>query len=100
MWWWRKIRPAKIPPADRQDFERFGETVVGYAVLFGDRFPSPSPLYRVYTDYQTKTNAMNWLAERADANERREQRLETVEWAILIFVAVGVIADIVLLLHH
>jgi hypothetical protein len=32
--------------------------------------------------------------------ERREDRLETVEWAVLIFVAVGVIADILLVLHH
>lgn len=100
MWWWQKIRPAKIPEADRRDFERFGETVVGYAVLFGDRFPTSSPLYRVYTDYQTKTNAMDWLAERAHANARREERVEAVEWAVLIFVAVGVVADILLVLHH
>lgn len=43
--------------------------------------------------------ASAWLTERADLTERREARLETVEWAVLIFVAIGVVADIVLLLH-
>jgi hypothetical protein len=38
--------------------------------------------------------------ERADLAERRENRLEAVEWAVLIFVVVGVVADILLVLHH
>jgi hypothetical protein len=32
--------------------------------------------------------------------ERRENRLETVEWSVLIFVAVGVAADIALVLQR
>jgi hypothetical protein len=41
-----------------------------------------------------------WLTERADINERREQRMEAAEWAVLIFVAVGVVADILLVIHR
>lgn len=47
-----------------------------------------------------KQAATAWLTERADLAERREDRLETVEWAVLIFVAVGVIADVLLVLQH
>jgi hypothetical protein len=42
---------------------------------------------------------MEWLTERRDIHERREQRLETAEWAILIWVVVGVIADIIVVMH-
>jgi hypothetical protein len=44
--------------------------------------------------------AREWLTERADSHERREQRLETIEWAILIFVVLAVIVDVVLLCHQ
>jgi hypothetical protein len=37
--------------------------------------------------------ALDWLTERQDIHERGEDRLETVEWAILIFVVVGVIVE-------
>jgi hypothetical protein len=43
--------------------------------------------------------ATAWLTERADLAERTEDRIETVEWAVLIFVAVGVIVDVLLVLH-
>jgi hypothetical protein len=39
--------------------------------------------------------ALAWLTRR-DIQERREDRRETVEWAILIWVIMGVIADIIL----
>jgi hypothetical protein len=41
-----------------------------------------------------------WLTERRDIHERKEDRLETVEWAILIFVIVGVLADIIIVAHE
>ncbi len=44
--------------------------------------------------------AAAWLTERADLREQREDRIEIVEWAVLLFVAVGVVADILLVLHH
>jgi hypothetical protein len=43
---------------------------------------------------------MEWLRERRDLVERREQRLETSEWAILIFVVVGVAADVAIVAHE
>jgi hypothetical protein len=36
------------------------------------------------------------LTERGDLNERRENRQETVEWAILLFVVLGVVLDLAL----
>lgn len=44
--------------------------------------------------------ATAWLTERADLRERREDRIEMVEWAVLIFVVLGVIVDIALLFRH
>jgi hypothetical protein len=44
--------------------------------------------------------ALEWLTERRDIHERREDRLETVEWAILIFVIVGVLADLAIVAHE
>jgi len=42
---------------------------------------------------------LDWLTERRDKHELREQRLETVEWAILGWVFIGVVADIVLVMR-
>jgi hypothetical protein len=105
MWWRRKVRRADISQDDRDRFERYGETVV--ALLLASELTEHSEtstivvggfnLKKVIVDVDA---AAQWLSERADLHERREQRLETVEWAVLIFVAVGVIADIVLLLYR
>jgi hypothetical protein len=46
---------------------------------------------------QKRDEIVQWLRERRDTAERREDRLETVEWAILIFVVMGVAADIAIL---
>ena len=43
LWWWRKIRPANIPQADRDPFGRFGEFVIG-SVLAGGFTPSHADL--------------------------------------------------------
>jgi hypothetical protein len=42
-------------------------------------------------------DAADWLTERGDSQEQREQRMEAVEWAVLIFV-VGVVVESVQLL--
>jgi hypothetical protein len=42
-----------------------------------------------------RPEVLAWLQERRDIATRHEDRLETVEWAILIFVTVGVILDVV-----
>ena len=51
MWWWRKVRKAKIPKDDRDICERFGETVVGMH-LAGGYTPRSMELQAIYRDGQ------------------------------------------------
>jgi hypothetical protein len=46
--------------------------------------PRSVALQEIYNSAAKLKNAENWLTERGDSNERREQRSETVEWAILV----------------
>lgn len=99
MWWRRKVRRAQISPDERELFEQHGETVV--ALLLATDMSSHPARTVNFRNLTVRAEAVTaWLAERADLHERREQRLEAVEWAVLIFVAVGVVADIFLLLHR
>jgi hypothetical protein len=106
MWCWRKVRRAHISQEDRDKFERYGETVV--ALLVGSELTDQPDEHTsiVVGGFMLKKHIVNadeaaaWLTERADLAERREDRLETVEWAVLIFVAVGVAADIALVLQR
>jgi hypothetical protein len=99
MWWWRKVRTADIPSADRDTFERFGEVVI-VSLLTSGLTPKSKELQAFYGDADKEGNVKAWLTERGDLHERREQRLETVEWAILGFVFLAVIIDVVLLFHQ
>jgi hypothetical protein len=89
LWWWRKIRYADIPKEHRDIFERFGESVI-QSMVAASHQPRAAELRAMYPDDAQIKNACEWLTERADAHEQREQRLETVEWAILLFLAVSV----------
>jgi hypothetical protein len=40
------------------------------------------------------------MTERGDLQERREQPMETVEWAVLVFVVLGVVVEGVQLFHR
>jgi len=97
-WWWRKVRKANIPQADRDTFERFGETVIG-SLLTGGFNPIAEELRVIYGNKTKHEYARDWLTERGDSRELREQRLETVEWALLGVVALGVIVDVLLLVR-
>lgn len=98
MWWWRKVRTANITPDLRKRLEMYGETVVAQAVanpeitMAGGDLPA-----LVRSNY---ASALDWLTERRDKHERREDRLETVEMAILIAVIVGVLADCAIVAHE
>jgi hypothetical protein len=99
LWWWRKVRYATIPKEARDIFERFGDSVIGSVVTngMGQRH---GDLHKIYTDTDHMlTHATAWLTERADLRELHEQRLETAEWAILVFVIVGVVLDLLLVSH-
>jgi hypothetical protein len=96
LWWWRKIREADILGNERDTFERYGEAVIG-SVLAGGLTPRAPELRAIYHTEQTMKPAIDWLTERGDSHEQREQRLESVEWAILVFVFLGVILDFLML---
>jgi hypothetical protein len=93
LWWWRKVRYATIPKESRDIFERFGESTIGNVVT-GFAGQRVAELDLICTDPNRRTEATAWLTERGDLRELHEQRLETVEWAILIFVMAGVILDV------
>jgi hypothetical protein len=97
---WRKVRYATAIPKEARDiFERFGEPVIG-SVVAGGLTPRDGDLQRIYKSQDNMlSHAGAWLTERGDLRERHEQRLETVEWSILIFVIVGVVLDLLLVSH-
>jgi hypothetical protein len=95
----RKVRQAKIPKEQRDLFERCGETVVQLTVTSGHT-PASSDLQQIYNDVnQARSYAEAWLTEMGDRHANKEWRLEFVDWAILIFVIAGVLADFALVYH-
>ncbi len=98
MWWWRKVRKANISEELRTKFERFGQDVLAQALAVGAQRTQGVELLELLQG--DRTPIMEWLTERRDIHERKEDRLETVEWLILIFVIVGVLADILILVHE
>jgi len=99
MWWWRKVRKANIPDSHRDIFERYGEHVIG-SILAGGFSPGAEELVDVYRPSEIQKDARDWLTEQRDLHERREQRLEIAEWAILIFVVLGVFIEVVRLVRE
>jgi hypothetical protein len=94
-WRWRKVRRADIPEELRDRFELYGEALMAEAIASGDANRIGAELAGY--GQQKRDEIVQWLRERRDTAERREHRLETVEWAILIFVVMGVAADIAIL---
>jgi hypothetical protein len=92
-WRWRNVRKANIPKHERDTFERYGESIIG-AILVGGLTPRAPDLQAVYQNEEIISHARDWLTERGDSRERHENRLETVEWAILIFVVLSVILEL------
>lgn len=97
MWWWRKVRRANISQDLRDELERIGETVIIGGLVLAPDMPS-SFLHTFVT--QHREGALAWLTERRDIETRHEDRVETVEWAILVFVIFGVLIDVLLLIHE
>src|SRR5262249_44276348 len=97
MWWWHKVGRANIPPDIRSRFELYGETLMGLAIASGDAIRIGQEVANLGQNHRNQI--VEWLRERRDIQARHEDRLETVEWAILIFVIVGVIVDLWMLFH-
>jgi hypothetical protein len=96
--WWRKVRQADIRKSSRDIFERFGEEIIA-DIVSASHAPRAPDLIAMYTDEQMIKEAAAWLTERGDEKVLHEQRIEFVEWAILVFVIVGVLLDLLLLFH-
>jgi hypothetical protein len=96
---YRSVRTADIPKDHRDLFERYGETVIQLTITSGHN-PASTDLVPVYNDYHhARSHAEAWLSEMGDRRANKEWRLEFVDWAILIFVIVGVFADFSLAFH-
>jgi len=90
MWWWRKVRRAKnIPDQVRTELERFGETVIAMALANHTVGTYPLALNFLNNNWR---EAIDWLTERRDISARGRDRLETVEWALLILAIMGFVA--------
>jgi len=92
LWWWQKIRRADIAPQLRERFEFYGERLLTLAIESGgsDRIGSElADLGR-----HKRTEIVAWLQERRDLTAQQEDRQETVEWALLVFVVVSVLLEV------
>jgi hypothetical protein len=88
----RKVRKADIPADQRVVFERYGETVI-QMIAAGGFSPRAVELQPIYGNPAMVSNAIKWLTEQGDIKHNHEWRIECVEWAILIFVVLGVIVE-------
>jgi hypothetical protein len=98
MWWWRKIRKANIPDELRDRFELFGQDVMAHAIGAGEHSSKGVELDGLLR--QNRAEILEWLREKRDEAAQHADRLETVEWAILIFVVIGVAADLAIVAHE
>jgi hypothetical protein len=99
MFGFREVREAQLTPERRDIFERYGETVIQLLITGGFTPPSPT-LQPIYTNVGgIRDDAESWLTERGDKTANKERRLEIVEWSILGFVILGVVADFALAFH-
>jgi hypothetical protein len=91
MWWLRKVRRADIPACERDIFERYGEPIIG-SVLASGLQPHAPELQPLHGDPNAAIvgHARDWLTERADSRERREQWTSTRDF-ILEIVVIGLI---------
>jgi len=82
----------------RDQFEQAGTEVIRTLLFLGYINPAglPDPLTRIGNPGVERQSAIEWLNEKAHRAERKEVRMEAVEWAILIFVFIGVVVDILL----
>lgn len=68
-----KVRDARIGNELRDHFERYGETIIATALATAPR----PPLLGLDGHEQ---EALRWLTERSDMRERKETRIEFLEW--------------------
>jgi hypothetical protein len=100
---WREIRGASITKEERDIFEMYGENVIQMLLVNGanDAIEELKQWYgRSHGQFSGREKMKEWLKERGDIRERHEQRIEFLEWAILLFVALGVVVETMQLIRH
>ena len=98
MWWLKKVRHANLNPELRDAFNAFG--ILGMTdCLVKNVPPAPGTGHKLGMDDQAiKRAGYDWIKEYSDKVERRDNRLEVLEWAILIFVGGELIIDFIRLI--
>ena len=96
MRWWRKVRRANLTQEQRDQFELLGEDVLAHAVGAGEHSSKGADLDKLLRE--KRQEILEWLQERRDSSERRDDQSETIKLAILIFVILGVIVELSVLL--
>jgi hypothetical protein len=94
----RKVQSADISERHRQLFEQCGVTTIQLTLASGHT-PASALLRGIYINAENLgSDAEAWLIEQADKNANKEWRVEIAEWAVLLFVILGVIVDFLLLI--
>lgn len=84
------VRCAKnITEAERDTFERYGEHVIG-TMIAGGFVPDWDDLKAVYKTEETRQHVRDWLTERADSREIREE-WKSLRHLILELLVIGLI---------
>ncbi len=91
---WRRVRKAKIDNSERDIFERYGENVLGNTLASGLN-PISEELNGIFTNKTRREHVVAWLTERGDKQANREFRLEMIEWAIVVLIAVEIALTLV-----
>ncbi len=77
------MRRANIPAELREQCELRGEDVLAHTIS----------IVAMEISGEKREQVLEWLREKRDEDALHADRLETVEWAILIFVVLGVIVE-------
>ena len=91
MWWLKKIRYAKLDPQLREDFNAFG--ILGMTDCLVNNYPPAVGTGHALgmNDQQIKAAGLEWIREYNDKVERRDSRLESLEWMVFVLVVTQVV---------
>ena len=81
-----------------ESFERYGQTLMAIAIASGDANRIDPKLANLGQKHHEEIVA--WLRERRDMEARRHDRLETVEWSVLVMAFASVIASVLVVAHE
>jgi hypothetical protein len=91
-WWervrWKDVRWADIPDDDRDLCEKYGEAALQLLLSGAVGANTPAELVEIHNNPdKTRVNhIIAWLREQADRKEHREDRLEAIEWGIIVLI--------------